>query len=261
MLNRKMKSFQRYLIVLGLTVVCFKTPSYADIVCDQDCLSKLLSQIQTVRNEVKEAIPIGTILPFAGDKALPSGFLLCDGSSVRLEKYPVLFDVIGWTYTSSRGDESEFRLPDLRGRAAIGSGAGSSLTERTLGQLLGTEKHALSVSNMPRHTHSGTTASDNRDHTHGGRTGNDSPDHTHNVPVVGGGDVPGGSNWRIAVGSNPVTSTGASTRHQHDFSTGGASTRHEHTFTTNTGDSISSTPTPVPLMQPSLVIRYIIKAE
>jgi microcystin-dependent protein len=42
-------------------------------------------------------IPIGAILPFAGNN-VPYGFLLCDGSEVERARFPDLFDIIGTTY-------------------------------------------------------------------------------------------------------------------------------------------------------------------
>jgi len=43
------------------------------------------------------AVPIGSIMPFAGTTA-PYGYLLCDGSEVEREKFRPLFDVIGVTF-------------------------------------------------------------------------------------------------------------------------------------------------------------------
>lgn len=43
------------------------------------------------------AVPIGSIMPFAGTSA-PYGYLLCDGSEVEREKFRPLFDVIGVTF-------------------------------------------------------------------------------------------------------------------------------------------------------------------
>ena len=62
------------------------------------------------------------------------------------------------SYTSEAvrnvGDGSTtFNIPDLRGRTSIGAGQGGGLTNRTLGQTLGTEQHILTVSEMPAHTH------------------------------------------------------------------------------------------------------------
>ena len=66
-------------------------------------------------------VPLGTILPFAGSN-VPYGYLLCDGSEVERTKYSDLYDVISTTYngTTALIGVSTFRLPDLRGRFALG---------------------------------------------------------------------------------------------------------------------------------------------
>lgn len=83
----------------------------------------------------------------------PAGWLLCDGSAVSRTEYATLFAAIGTTWGSGDGSTT-FNLPDLRGRAPIGSGTGSGLTSRSLGtQNIGEEAHTLSVSEMPAHSH------------------------------------------------------------------------------------------------------------
>jgi microcystin-dependent protein len=66
-------------------------------------------------------IPLGAILPYAGPNP-PDGFLFCDGSEVQRIKFPELYDVIGTRYNGSTplNGLDTFRLPDLRGRFALG---------------------------------------------------------------------------------------------------------------------------------------------
>jgi microcystin-dependent protein len=64
-------------------------------------------------------IPIGTVFPYAATTP-PLGYLLCDGALVARTEYPYLYQVIGTTYGSAAGG-SYFRLPDLRGRFALGN--------------------------------------------------------------------------------------------------------------------------------------------
>lgn len=66
-------------------------------------------------------VPIGGILPFAGSVP-PLGYLLCDGSELDQQQYPDLYAVIGAIYNGQeplRGINT-FRIPDLRGRFALG---------------------------------------------------------------------------------------------------------------------------------------------
>jgi microcystin-dependent protein len=74
----------------------------------------LLSNVSTV--------PIGSILPFAGDIP-PLGYLFCDGSEQSKNRYPRLFSVLGFKYKPQSqllNPEFNFALPDLRGRFALG---------------------------------------------------------------------------------------------------------------------------------------------
>ncbi|MCX6915743.1 MAG: tail fiber protein, partial [Verrucomicrobia bacterium] len=69
--------------------------------------------------------PLGGIIMWSG-ATVPSGWALCDGNN---------------------------NTPDLRGRFVLGSGTGSGLTARSVGQAGGEENHALTTSEMPSHTH------------------------------------------------------------------------------------------------------------
>lgn len=61
--------------------------------------------------------PIGTVLSFAGSAA-PHGYLLCDGSSYKIEDYPDLYSAIGTTYG---GDSETFNVPNLVDKFIQGS--------------------------------------------------------------------------------------------------------------------------------------------
>jgi|LakMenEpi03Aug12_release.lakeMendotaPanAssembly.Ray.scaffolds.fasta_scaffold00615_7 microcystin-dependent protein len=64
-------------------------------------------------------IPIGGVIPFAGD-TVPSGYLLCDGREVEISKYRTLYNVIGNAYGTPTIGFETFKLPDLRGRFPLG---------------------------------------------------------------------------------------------------------------------------------------------
>lgn len=124
-------------------------------------------------------VPMGAIMPYAGASA-PYGYLLCDGSEVEKSKFPDLFDAIGTLYngTTSLNGVNTFRLPDLRGRFALGKDnmdnggtvpnslggyidAGGGNIDRVpdtkadiLGEGAGSSSVALTLSNLPDHEHS-----------------------------------------------------------------------------------------------------------
>ena len=124
------------------------------------------------------AVPIGAILPYSGITA-PDGYLFCDGSEVERSKFPDLFDVIGVTYngTSALVGVNTYRLPDLRGRFALGrdnmdngssvplavggyvdAGGGTAgrvadVKAQTLGGSAGSSSISLVLANLPEHSH------------------------------------------------------------------------------------------------------------
>ena len=65
-------------------------------------------------------IPIGTVLPFAGNTE-PEGFLFTEGQEILRNAYPSLFAVIGTTYGEGDG-VTTFNLPDYRETVFVGAG-------------------------------------------------------------------------------------------------------------------------------------------
>lgn len=103
---------------------------------------------EELKKAIQQLLPVGTILPFAGDRDLiPIGWLLCDGKPIPPgSEYDNLRKVLNHRF----GVE---KLPDLRGRATIGAGKGTGLTDRNIGETTGEENHILTEAEMPRHTH------------------------------------------------------------------------------------------------------------
>jgi microcystin-dependent protein len=98
---------------------------------------------------------IGEIRLF-GFPRVPDGWLGCNGQSLPISQYDVLYAVIGTTYG---GDGvSSFNLPDLQGRTPIGQGQGPSLPFYALGEIGGEEAHALIDGEMPSHSHALTSS-------------------------------------------------------------------------------------------------------
>ncbi len=134
-------------------------------------------------------IPVGGIIMWSGTD-VPSGWALCNGQS-------------------SNGRQT----PDLRGRFVLGSGSGSGLTSRSIGQTGGTETHTLSMAELPSHSHpvdppaTGTTS--NGSHTHGYQSGAGST-----AGIKGGDWYPGELGYRIM---NNTTTSGGDHSHTVDI--------------------------------------------
>lgn len=91
---------------------------------------------------------IGEIILFAGDFA-PRGWAFCNGQTLAINQNQALFSLLGTQYG---GDgRTTFKLPDLRGRVAIGVGGGHNQ-----GEAAGTETHTLLATEIPAHAHSST---------------------------------------------------------------------------------------------------------
>lgn len=107
---------------------------------------------QTLSNKtIVGVFPTGGVISFGGASA-PAGYLLCDGAAVSRTTYAGLFAVLGTTYGAGDGSTT-FNLPDLRGRAPLGAGQGTGLTNRTLGEMGGEETNTLTGNNIPNHGH------------------------------------------------------------------------------------------------------------
>lgn len=186
-------------------------------------------------------IPPGSLMMYIA-AAAPAGWLLCDGTAVSRSTYAALYAVIGTTYGAGDGVNT-FNLPDSRGRAAIGNGTGPGLTTRALGQTGGAETHTLITSEIPGHTHDGTTST------------NGSHSHTHNANASepGAGLVYRNSqNTRVNADSGQPNEINLDTAVALSIDSNGS---HNHTFTTgSTGGSSAHNN-----MQPFFVVSYIIK--
>ena len=93
---------------------------------------------------------LGEIRMFAGNYA-PVNWQLCNGNLLKVADFQTLYSLIGTTYG---GDGvNTFGLPDLRGRTPVGTGQGTGLTNRPMGQYGGESTVALSITQVPSHTH------------------------------------------------------------------------------------------------------------
>ncbi len=86
-------------------------------------------------------------IKIVGFNFAPRGWAFCDGQILPINQNQSLYSLLGTTYG---GDgRTSFALPDLRGRTPVHVGDGVTLGART-----GEETHALTVNEMPNHSHS-----------------------------------------------------------------------------------------------------------
>lgn len=76
----------------------------------------------------------------------PQGWALCNGQLLPINQNQALFALLGTTYGGN--GQTNFALPDLRGKAPVSFGAGF-----TLGQQGGQIAHTITPSEMPAHQH------------------------------------------------------------------------------------------------------------
>ena len=94
--------------------------------------------------------------PFLSEIALfsfgfaPRGWATCSGQLLPINQNQALFSLLGTTYGGN--GQTNFALPDLRGRVPLdfGQGAGSGYT---LGQTGGAETVTLAAQELPPHVH------------------------------------------------------------------------------------------------------------
>lgn len=96
--------------------------------------------------------------PFMGEIKLiswnyvPNGWAFCNGQLLPINQNQALFSLLGTTYGGN--GQTNFALPDLRGRTPIHVGSGFNQ-----GQRGGEEFHTLIQSEMPAHNHFLTASS------------------------------------------------------------------------------------------------------
>jgi microcystin-dependent protein len=123
---------------------------------------------------------LGQIELFAAD-VVPHGWAKCAGQLLPISQNQALFALLGTTYG---GDgQTNFALPDLRGRVPIGTS-----DQFAQGQAGGEEAHQLSTAEMPTHNH--------------GLMADATSTTTTNQPS---GNVLGQSSGRVAVGGPTFT--------------------------------------------------------
>ena len=195
-------------LTMGEADAAFMTPAEADAAfltpAEGNAAYLAVAQAQVLT-------PTGSLVVFAG-VAAPTGWLMCNGVVVSRTTYAALFGVISTTYNTGGEAGTDFRLPDLLGRVPVGRDAGQTEFD-TLGETGGAKTQALTIAQLPSHSHGGNTAGHNTNHT-------------HQAPYISG-DFPGSTQPSgFGVGAATISQSG-----QWAASSGGANVDHVHAIT------------------------------
>jgi len=174
---------------------------------------------------------LGEIRMFAGDYA-PVGWALCDGSVLPISNNETLYTLLGTTHG---GDGySTFAVPDMRGRVPIHIGNAPGLQSVQLGERTGAERVTLNATHTPSHTH------------------------VLNC-VAANGTVSDPKDQMMAIAVNNTAGTAADPAYVTNVITAPATTLPPPVTMGAQSISASTTGgTPVPIVQPYVVINYII---
>ena len=194
-------------------------------------------------NEVRRmrGLPIGTIVPWAAESsAIPTGWLVCNGSAVSRSTYSDLFGVLSTTWGAGDGS-STFNLPDLRGAFLRGTGT-AGVDSDYAGPNVGAyqddanaeHNHTGSSANAGGHSHSGNTGSDGV-HNHSGST-NTTGSHTHSYYTSSTWQTNGGRVWYSDSRGGASYTTGGSGNHSHSLSINNSSS-HTHSISAESDHS------------------------
>ena len=173
------------------------------------------------------------------------GWMMCDGRTLAVQDYYLLWRVIGYNFGSNAGNSNTFKLPNAAGRVpgVIGEGAdvNASTFNVLLGASIGEYEHTLTIGEMPSHKHgsndvSGNTNGNGNTSTAGEHTHSiNDPGHSHSLPLQSQGfadigpddDVTQGSGYNTGTNTTGITilSNGA---HFHTIGSTGGSNSHNN---------------------------------
>ncbi|MBK3801372.1 phage tail protein [Azospirillum brasilense] len=164
---------------------------------------------------------IGTVCTFAFDWC-PRNYIPADGRTLAVREYQALFSLVGYRYGGNNADI--FGIPDLRGRAAIGSGTGPGLANVAIGAKVGQQELLLSAAQVPLqpHTHTATFTG-----TGGGSGGSTTVPFTGtvSVPVTNGGTpVSAPASGTVYLGDTSIDDGGAGMTLKGPYNTSGPGT-------------------------------------
>lgn len=156
--------------------------------------------------------PLGGGMLYTGTTAPNSAFVFPFGQAISRTTYASYFSLVGTTFGVGNGSTT-FNVLDLRGTVPagvdnMGGVSGGRFPSLNLGSFQGAITHTLSASEIPGHTHSGTTGIESATHTHAFQQGN-----------AGNTGSPVAAMVPIGTGAGAPASTTESANHTHSFTT------------------------------------------
>jgi microcystin-dependent protein len=241
------------------------TSAFPDsLIVYQSASQSLVKMTKTTFFNHVPLVPIGSIFPFAGPAAkIPAGYLMCDGAEVLQQTYSALYQIIGYTYSSGSPSTllgaATFKLPDLRGRFALGAdNMNNNITVPSSGNANNLVSTVGASANRVSDTTADNIGSGSESFTGPGvstvtLTTSQLPQHTHNLKSTGNSQY-------YAVGDTSTASdSDTATRASYGITPSGTNrglansgpVLNTTTNSTLTGQSVN-------IMNPYLAINYII---
>lgn len=143
---------------------------------------------------------IAEIRIFAGNFA-PRGWAFCNGQLLPIAQNTALFSLVGTIYGGN--GETDFGLPDLKGRAPMHHGTGAGLSRKRIGEKGGASDVTLAASQLPSHAH--TLQGSGQDAT--------ATDPSGNLPAVSREDTYTGATGTAPLLDGAIGSTGGGQSH------------------------------------------------
>ena len=138
--------------------------------------------------------PVGTVVMYGGS-SVPTGWLLCDGTTYNISSYTTLGNLLGSRYGGN--GTTTFAVPNLVSRLPVATTLASNPATSSVSTsdtynhshtaTYGTDGSAVSLAHShnstggPSADHNHSTNSDKGNHSHGGNTGSGGSGHTHNL--------------------------------------------------------------------------------
>lgn len=153
--------------VISNEIISGKTETFESQIDDELIINRTSGNtglFKISRRNLLSAVPVnppGVFMPYAGT-TVPLGWLLCDGTEIRISEYGALFETIGYNFGARVSvTPGFFKVPDLRGRLPLGAdnmgGAAAGVVTADyatgIGQIGGSEVESIAVDNLPEHKH------------------------------------------------------------------------------------------------------------